>query len=273
MKDLFFEIIKEKNLLKNTNLEFEDLINFLNIKFINIIDKIKIIKSDYNNEILLLLYINRDKRNSLREELNKNTISNLKSVYIILKDKVTHIYGEPYILDNINNFIFQIYPNSNYSNVAYSKFYSDLKFFSPKGKTRSCIVLNSNNGIIPIQLFNLYNKIYSVDEDVETYKISKLNIKLNKVNNILSYNLEYNKWLNNFIDGLYTTPGKKTYIGNFVFSYSNFTNYFLTFIDKIKPETILIYNNIDFILELNNYTLSKNINSYNNIIKKFKLNI
>jgi len=273
MKDLIFDIYKINELLEIHNQEFEEVIAFLNNNFIQVVEKIKIIKSSYNHEILLIIYLNRDKRSNLRTALTKHNIKNLKSVYININNKSTYLFGDPYITENISNFIFQIYPNSSYDNIAKSKFFSDINFFSPKGKTRSAIILSSNNGIIPIHLFNLYNKVYSVDENINSFKNSKENLKLNKINNVLTYNLDYISWLKNFENGNYSSPGKKNPIGNFLFYYKDYKDFFIKFIDIIKPESILIYNDEDFDLSLNNYLISKNITSYKSIIKKYKLTV
>jgi len=273
MKNLIFTINKINEQLENNYQEYDSIINFLNASFIKVIDSLNIVSASNTKDLMLILNVNRDKRNNLREEFSKLNFKNIKSVYINLNNKLSNVFGDPFIQDYINNFVFQIFPNSNYKNEALSKFYSDIKFFSPKGKTRTAIVFNSNNGIIPVHVFNLYNKTYCVDEDIDFYKNSKTNLKLNKINNVLSYNLNYSVWINNFINGHYKTPGKKINIGNFIFSYNDFNNVFLNFIDNTKPESILVYNEDDFNFEIKNYNISKDIKSYNSVIKKYKLNI
>lgn len=269
MKNFIYYEKKENESFNKTNVTLVDeIIKFINSNFENTINAIKLITT-LNNEILLILDLNKDQRNKIRKTLDMSPIK-ITSAYILLNSKLTHVFGNEFIDETINNYKINIFPNSSFANSEQSKFYADIKYFSPRGKTRSAIVFNSHNGLLPIHISAMYNKIYSIDECREANKVAKLNLKNNSINNVLIYNLKYRDWINNYTNGLYTSPGKKTIIGNFILSFEVLDSQILDFLKLVKPETIILYSKTEFTTDIENYSLIQEFNSLNFFVKKFK---
>ena len=268
MKELIYYIKKENNLLSSDNELFNELLNFINTNLIDNVNAIKIIKS-FNNTFLLLLDLKKDQRHKIRTMLAKSTVT-ISSAYILVNNKLIHVFKDEFIEEIINNYKINIYPTSNFLNTEQSNLYSDIKYLSPKGKTRSAIVFDSHSGIMPIHISGLYNKIYAVDNDINSNKTAKINCKNNKVNNVLTYKLNYSDWMNNYTNGHYSSPGKKTVIGNLILSFSDYDENTYNFINITKPETIILYSNENFTANIKDYCIIKEFNPFNFYVKKLK---
>lgn len=248
----------------------KDILTFVNSYFVQVLNSLCMIFSSDTDAIMLIFDLKKDQRHKLRELMPKIPIK-IDSVYIYYKNIYSLVFGEECIFDSINNYKINIFPNSTYYDAELKNLYNDILFLSPTGKTRSAIVFNSQNGIIPIHISALYNKVYSIDEDLNFFKNSKINFKINRLNNILTFNLKYIDWVNKFIEGIYNVPGKKFLAGNFILESDQINNTTLKFISHLKPETILVYGKRSIPPSIDNYLISKEINSYDNVIYKYRV--
>lgn len=272
MNKLIYNLKPKNNIL---NIDFDDaviqeILNFVNKNFIQVINEVSIIFSSNSDAIMLIYDLKKDQRHKIRELTPKMPVK-IDSAYIYYKNIYSLVFGEECIFDSINNYKINIFPNSTYFDTELKNLYNDILFLSPTGKTRSAIVFNSQNGIIPIHISTLYNKVYSIDEDLNFFKNSKINFKINRLNNILTFNMKYIEWMNKFIDGDYNIPGKKFLAGNFILNADQVNATSIEFISHLKPETILVYGKESNPPSIENYIISKEINSFDNIIYKYRV--
>ena len=215
------------------NLKINDLkkYNLLNVKEIMIrciSDEIMINITTINNNIDDLINIQCD------------------SLYI--NDK--YIHGKKYLIDEINNFKFSIYPNSFYQinregmQNIYNKAYSYLS------RNNKLLDLYCGTGTIGIWLNYKFNYIYGVEVNSSSIDNANINKKLNNLNNIDFKCCDASKIKDKF-DTIVVDPPRSG-LSNDVIKYLNNSNSHEIVYISCNPKTLK--RDID---KLDNYELTK----------------
>lgn len=107
-------------------------------------------------------------------------INNLKSLY--QNDKL--IYGDPYIIENINNIKYTIYPDAFFqvNKEGMIKLYDLNRKYAKKGN--KLLDLYCGTGTIGIYLSDLYKDVFGIEINKDSIKNAELNKKLNNIKSI-----------------------------------------------------------------------------------------
>ncbi|MEI6079124.1 MAG: hypothetical protein WCQ53_00605 [bacterium] len=200
------------------------------------------IKTSVEGPQMLIFDLSRDQRMKFKRLAPLLEDGKSISFYVKHNSKFHHIGGEAYVFDKINNYNYNISPYSPIKTPKQSTFYRTIKNSSPKGTTRNAIIINTHNGLIPMHLSKLYNRLYCVDvADIYSAE-AKMNLKLNKINNCLLFSSHISKWLREFEGYKYTPPGRKHKIGLIVCDAAMLTEESCSTILNIEPETIILFS-------------------------------
>ena len=135
---------------------------------------------------------------SVTADSNDITIKNIKCDSLYINKKL--IKGDKYLIDNVNDFKFSIYPDSFYqvNNSSMIKIYNEVLRLCRSGN--SLLDLYCGTGTIGIWVHSKFKKITGVEINKESIKNANINKELNNLNNI---NFECNDSKN--ITGKYDT--------------------------------------------------------------------
>ncbi|MEG1142623.1 MAG: 23S rRNA (uracil(1939)-C(5))-methyltransferase RlmD [Clostridia bacterium] len=148
--------------------------------------------SKYFDEVLVIIVVNNIIDKKIIYDIFKKF--NVTSGYIninnnktneVLGDTTIHIYGDKYIKDSINNYIFYIGPttffqvNTLQTEVLYSKLNELLKL----NNTDILFDLYSGIGTIGIYLSKFVDKVYGIEINCESVKLANMNILKNNIKN------------------------------------------------------------------------------------------
>ena len=166
---------------KTHNLCKIDQCNLLDPKINLKIDEIK--KYDLSNieEIMIRCINNQIMINLTGQNINKE-IQNIKCDSLYINNK--HIKGEKYLIDNINNLKYTIYPESFYqvNKEGMTNIYN--KAASYAGKGQNLIDLYCGTGTIGLWLKNNFKNIIGIEINESSIKNANINKELNNANNI-----------------------------------------------------------------------------------------
>jgi len=218
-------------------------INNLPEELANNIKEIKILETVSRHEVMVILKLRRDKhlqyKRAMPEFLEK--VRNLNSVYTEYNGKYHFAGGEQTITDIFNNFKFSLSPYSPIKAKDQDKLYKKIMSICPKGTTRSAIIIDTHSGILPVHVGHLYNRIYGLENLKPQYNDAKANLFANKTNNCLMFNATSEKWLKEFSDHKYTSPGKTNKLGLAIINPAFLTQKGLQTLAELKPETIILF--------------------------------
>ncbi len=142
------------------------------IKKYNLNDIKEIMIRVINDEIMIHVISNKDNLD----------ISNIECDSLYINNKL--IKGKEYLIDEINNFKFSIYPNSFYQvNKEGMKLIYD-EALSYIGKGNNLLDLYCGTGTIGIWMSNNYKNITGIEINDSSIKNANINKKLNNLNNI-----------------------------------------------------------------------------------------
>ena len=206
------------------------------------IEEIKILDTVSRHEVMAILKLKRDKHLQYRKAMEEflESSKNLHSVYTEYKGKYHFAAGEQTIKDIFNNFKFALSPYSPIKNKEQDKLYKKIAASCPKGTTRSAIIIDTHSGLLPVHVSHLYNRIYGLEEFKPQYLDSKNNLFINKKNNCLMFNSDSEKWLKEFSEHKYTSPGKKNRLGMAIINPALLTKKALNNLAELKPETVML---------------------------------
>ncbi len=221
----------------------ETLINFPT----DLVDNIKEINELLNishKEVMLILELKRDKHLNYKRPSEGLILENpgLISIYAKFAEKYFLVGGQPSIKDFFNGFVFSLSPYSPIKNKDQDKFYRKASSMCPKGTTRNAIIIDTHSGILPTHVSYLYNKIYGIDSDKTAYNEAKNNLSMNKKNNCMMFHTNADKWLKEFTEHKYTTPGKKQKIGLAMMNPEHISDTGIKYLEMIRPETIVLFS-------------------------------
>ena len=126
-----------------------------------------------NNQIMIHIKTNNE----------NNDIKNIECDSLYINDK--HIKGKEYLIDEINNLKFSIYPNSFYqiNKEGMTNIYN--KTLDYAGKGNNLIDLYCGTGTIGLWLKNNFNNILGIEINESSIKNANINKELNNVKNII----------------------------------------------------------------------------------------
>jgi tRNA/tmRNA/rRNA uracil-C5-methylase (TrmA/RlmC/RlmD family) len=216
---------------------------------------IKILSDDFKKQIkglsimptiearsLLIIHLKRDQYIKFKKaaELIMERNSDIGSIYTEFEGKYHHVGGDISIKDNINGYDFLITPMSPIKDKGQVALYRKIRDLSPKGKTRNAIIIGTHNGLIPLHIAHLYNRLYCIDINKHSSVEARDNIRMNKINNCLAMDEGIEKWFKDFENYKYTPPGRKHKIGLLLADSSMLNLEDVKNIIKIDPETIIL---------------------------------
>ena len=166
------------------------------IKKYNLTNIEEIMIRSINNQIMIHIKTNNE----------NNDIKNIECDSLYINDK--HIKGKEYLIDEINNLKFSIYPNSFYqiNKEGMTNIYN--KTLDYAGKGNNLIDLYCGTGTIGLWLKNNFNNILGIEINESSIKNANINKELNNVKNItfkLGDASIINKHINN-IDTILVDP-------------------------------------------------------------------
>lgn len=154
------------------------------------------------NEIMVILVCNESKKNeTFEEDLVKTLIGkypqiksivkniNDKNTNVIMGDKNINLYGEGYITDKLNNYVFKISPHSFYqvNPVQTVKLYNTAINLANLNKEDIVLDLYCGIGTISIFLARHVKKVIGIEIIEDAIKDAKENAKINNIENIDFY--------------------------------------------------------------------------------------
>ena len=159
-----------------------------------------------NIEEIMIRCINNKIMIHIKSNPINNDIQNIECDSLYINDK--HIKGEKYLIDEINNLKYSIYPNSFYqvNKEGMTNIYN--KALNYAGKGNNLIDLYCGTGTIGLWLKNNFNNILGIEINESSIKNANINKELNKANNInfkLGDASIINKYINN-IDTILVDP-------------------------------------------------------------------
>ncbi|MDL2211549.1 23S rRNA (uracil(1939)-C(5))-methyltransferase RlmD [Erysipelotrichaceae bacterium OttesenSCG-928-M19] len=189
------------------NIVLNEIVSLLNAYNINIYDKFNqqgylrqiVIRSTYNQDSILIGFVineieYHDELKQVIEQLVKNNKKiktivinyNNKNTNVILGDNSKVIYGDGYLIDEVNNYLFQISLNSFYQVNALQMNNLYLKAIEMAKLSSEDIVLDAYCGVgtISIYLASKVKKVIGIDIVAQAINDANENKKLNKINNI-----------------------------------------------------------------------------------------
>lgn len=207
-------IDKTREYLKNNNIEIYNEINHHNLRSNYGLFRHVIIRKGYNtNEIMVVVVLTRDDEEFLNSyvEFILSNFSNVKTIILNVNDKVTNVifgdyerilYGDGYITDKINDFVFRIQSKSFFQvNTKQSeKLYSCAM---EMGELRyGDILLDAYCGIgtIGICSSRRVKKVYGIEECKESIIDANENKRINNIKNIEFIEGKVEDVINDLID-------------------------------------------------------------------------
>lgn len=154
------------------------------------------------NEIMVILVCNESKKNEIFEEdlvkaligkypQIKSIVKNIndKNTNVIMGDKNINLYGEGYITDKLNNYVFKISPHSFYqvNPVQTVKLYNTAINLANLNKDDIVLDLYCGIGTISIFLARHVKKVIGIEIIEDAIKDAKENAKINSIENIDFY--------------------------------------------------------------------------------------
>lgn len=154
------------------------------------------------NEIMVILVCNESKKNEIFEEdlvkaligkypQIKSIVKNIndKNTNVIMGDKNINLYGEGYITDKLNNYVFKISPHSFYqvNPVQTVKLYNTAINLANLNKDDIVLDLYCGIGTISIFLARHVKKVIGIEIIEDAIKDAKENAKINNIENIDFY--------------------------------------------------------------------------------------
>lgn len=214
-KDIFINIMKRyanidinPNIISSDNLYYR---NKISLKVFN--NKLSLVKKSSNDYINIdKCYLVNDNINKIINKLNNIDLSNINDIIIrgnndimviingdtnindiinYLKDDVKSIiynnkkvYGSDYIISNVNNRKYAIYPNSFFqvNDFMIAKLYDKVLEYAKSGN--KLLDLYCGAGTIGIYLSNNFDNITGIEINEDAIKGANLNKGLNNINNI-----------------------------------------------------------------------------------------
>ena len=180
------------------------------------IDQCLLLNSKINLKINEIKNLNLNKISEImirciNDKIMINVTGNIKdfniecdSLYINNK----YIKGEKYLIDNIDNYKFSIYPNSFYQVNKEGMINIYNKALSYIDNSNSLLDLYCGTGTIGIWMHNKFNKITGVEINKDSIDNANINIDLNKINNIeFIYNDAKN--IKGLFDAIIVDPPRK----------------------------------------------------------------
>lgn len=164
--------IIEINECKITKKSINNVISL--IKSFNLNNANIIVRSNYNNEILII--INSKENIIINEDLTK-----YKILGIILNNKT--IYGENHFMEKIDNLFFDVSYNAFFqvNNFINNKLFEIIK---ENVSNNNVLDLYSGVGTLSIMASQNANIVYAIEVNENAVKNALLNAKINKVNNV-----------------------------------------------------------------------------------------
>ncbi len=146
------------------------------INKLNIINGEVIIRSNYNNEIMIII------TSSDNINFDINDFKSIKIIGVILNDKI--IYGDNFFIEKINNFYFKVSYNSFFqvNNDILEKVF-DI-FNNNIDKVDNLLDLYCGVGVLGISVSSKANNIVGIEIVENAIKNASTNAKMNKINNI-----------------------------------------------------------------------------------------
>lgn len=165
--------------------------------------------NDKTHELCIINHCNllNPKINLKIDELSKMNLKNINEIMIrCINDKIminiignisnfsidcdslyinnNYINGEKYLIDEINNYKFSIYPESFYqiNREGMTNIYDKAKSYI--GTSNSLLDLYCGTGTIGIWMSNNFNKIVGMEINESSIKNANINKKINNINNI-----------------------------------------------------------------------------------------
>ena len=235
-------LIKIENCLILEN-QINNILKLMQKMDLSDITEIIIRKSYANNEIMVKTkgeLKNEDILEIIKEE------TNVKSLYF--DDKL--IYGNEYIIEEFDDYKFSIFPESFFQvNTKTTKeLYDIIKEYAGSGN--KLLDLYCGTGSIGIYLSNKYKEIVGIEKNKYSVKNAKINIKINKVNNVKIIKGDANVLIDDF-DTIIVDPPRK-----------GLSKKVLDNIEKMNPTKIIYVScnpkslNKD-LKELKNYAIKK----------------
>ena len=153
----------------------------LNHKINEKISEIKKYNLDYIKEIMIRC-INDKIMINIYSEKDNIDLKNINCDSLYINDK--YIKGEKYLIDNLNNIRYSIYPNSFYqvNNETMKIIYDKAKNYAWSGNT--LLDLYCGTGTIGIYLKNNYKNITGLEINSSSIENANINKELNNLNNI-----------------------------------------------------------------------------------------
>lgn len=147
-------------------------LTILNLKKYNLSDVYEIMIRCINDKIMINIKSNTDNIN----------INNIECDSLYINDKF--IKGNEYLIDEINNYKFSIYPNSFYqiNKEGMTNIYNQASNYL--GNYNSLLDLYCGTGTIGIWVNNNKGKITGIEINKSSIKNANINLKLNNIKNI-----------------------------------------------------------------------------------------
>ena len=147
-------------------------LTILNLKKYNLSDVYEIMIRCINDKIMINIKSNTDNIN----------INNIECDSLYINDKF--IKGNEYLIDEINNYKFSIYPNSFYqiNKEGMTNIYNQASNYL--GNYNSLLDLYCGTGTIGIWVNNNKSKITGIEINKSSIKNANINLKLNNIKNI-----------------------------------------------------------------------------------------
>lgn len=157
-----------------------------------------IIRNANDNDIMIKIYGCLNDRDLIKLV----SYSNLKSLYF--NDKL--IYGDEYLVDNINGIKYTIYPDSFFqvNKEGMIKIYDKVLEYASSGN--SLLDLYCGTGTIGIYLSKNYKKILGIEINKDAIKNANINKKLNNIENIDFICSDSYKMINDKYDTIIVDP-------------------------------------------------------------------
>lgn len=214
--------------------------------------KLKEINLKGVNEIMIRSVSNKIMVNILQDEAyNIDNVVNLEPNSLYVNGK--YVMREEYLIDEINNLKFSIYPESFYqvNKEGMKLIYDEAKKYALRGN--NLLDLYCGTGTIGIWLSDNFNNVIGYEINASSIKNAKLNLKLNNISNI-DFVLSDSKDVKGTYDTIVVDP-PRVGLSKEVINYLNSSNAIKIIYISCNPNTLK--RDIDL---LSNYEL-KNISA------------
>lgn len=173
------------------------------------------------DDVMVILVCNENSKNTAFEKdlikiltekypQIKSIVKNInnKNTNVIMGDKNINLFGDGYILDKLDNYVFKISPHSFYqvNPVQTTKLYNKAIEFGDLSKDDVVLDLYCGIGTISIFLAKFVKKVIGIEIVETAIKDAKENAKLNNIDNIDFYAGDVEKILPKALKTIDTTP-------------------------------------------------------------------